>query len=210
MKLAIVLAIFTGILVLSCSSDSDIPSESTSNSGSTIETRAAKLPPKQQPYTSSSAKSEEELGIYFEQTVTTHEEFVGVMQSLADWQDAAYPEMQRMTSSSQVTRSDVEAWLARQQVALEQAFTGLRDLPAKWAAISPPDDLVEYHNLMLQVVRLKLEAVQKWQAGAVLIQLDADRSLRLTTEGDRLDDQADGIYLQAVAEGTKKGLPFGP
>ena len=34
--------------------------------------------------------------------------------------------------------------------------------------------------------------------------------MRLMTEGDRLDDQADGIYLQAVAEGTKKGLPFGP
>ena len=63
---------------------------------------------------------------------------------------------------------------------------------------------------MLQVVRLKLEAVQKWQAGAVLIQLDADRSLRLTTEGDRLDDQADNVYFQAISEGTKKGLPFGP
>ena len=39
---------------------------------------------------------------------------------------------------------------------------------------------------------------------------DANQSMRLMTEGDRLDDQADGIYLQAVAEGTKKGLPFGP
>ena len=38
----------------------------------------------------------------------------------------------------------------------------------------------------------------------------SNRSMRLMTEGDRLDDQADGIYLQAVAEGTKKGLPFGP
>ena len=158
---------------------------------------------------SGASSSGDAPGVYFKQTITTNEEFVGVMQNLADWQDAAYPEMQRMLSSSQVTQYDLEAWSVRQQAALEEAYTGLRDVPVKWAAIIPPDDLVEYHDLMLQVIKLKLEAVQKWQAGANFTLLDSDRSMRLITEGDRLDDQADGIYLQAVAEGTKKGLPFG-
>ena len=63
---------------------------------------------------------------------------------------------------------------------------------------------------MLQVIKLKLEAIQKWQAGVNFTLLDSNQSVRLMTEGDRLDDQADGIYLQAVAVGTKKGLPFGP
>jgi len=63
---------------------------------------------------------------------------------------------------------------------------------------------------MLQVIKLKLETGQKRQDGAVLIQLDPDRSMRLTTEGDRLDDQPDNVYFQAISEGTKKGLPFGP
>ena len=156
------------------------------------------------------ACSDDALGVYFEQTITTNEEFVGVMQNLADWQDAAYPEMQRMVPSNQVTRSDLEALLVGQQAALEEAYTGLRYIPGRWAAITAPDDLVEYHDLMLQVIRLKLEAVQKWQAGVNFTLLDSNQSMRLMTEGDRLDDQADGIYLQAVAEGTKKGLPFGP
>jgi len=158
---------------------------------------------------SGASSSGDALGVYFEQTITTNEEFVGVMQSLADWQDAAYPKMQRMVSSSRVTRFDLGALVVGQQAALEEAYTGLRDVPVKWAAVAPPDDLVEYHDLMLQVIKLKLEAIQKWQAGVNFTLLDSNQSMRLMTEGDRLDDQADGIYLQAVAEGTKKGLPFG-
>ena len=67
---------------------------------------------------SGASSSGDALGIYFEQTITTNEEFVGVMQSLADWQDAAYPEMQRMVSSSRVTRSDLEPLVVGQQAAL--------------------------------------------------------------------------------------------
>ena len=63
---------------------------------------------------------------------------------------------------------------------------------------------------MLQVIKLKLEAIQKWQAGVNFTLLDSNQSMRLMTEGDRLDDQADGIYLQAISEGKKNGLPFGP
>ena len=98
---------------------------------------------------SGSSSSGDALGIYFKQTITTNEEFVGVMQSLADWQDAAYPEMQRMVSSSQVTRSDLEALLVGQQATLEEAYIRLRDVPVKWAAAAPTDDLVEYHDLVL-------------------------------------------------------------
>ena len=98
----------------------------------------------------------------------------------------------------------------RQQAALDEAYIGLRDIPFRWSVITAPDDLAESHDLMLQVIRLKLEAVQKWQARVNYILLDSNEAMRLMTEGDRLDDQADGIYLQAVAEGTKKGLPFGP
>ena len=156
------------------------------------------------------ACSDDALGVYFEQTITTNEEFVGVMQSLADWQDAAYPEMQRMVSSSQVTRSDLEALLVSQQTALEEAYTGLRYIPGRWAAITAPDDLVEYHDLMLQVIRLKLEVVQKWQLGVSYLLLDSNQAMLIITEGDRLDDQADDIYFQAMSEGKKKGIPFGP
>ena len=156
------------------------------------------------------ACSDDALGVYFEQTITTNEEFVGVMQSLADWQDAAYPEMQRMVSSSQVTRSDLEALLVGQQAALEEAYTGLRYIPGRWAAITAPDDLAEYHDLMLQVIRLKLEVVQKWQLGVSYLLLDSNQAMLIITEGDRLDDQADDIYFQAMSEGKKQGLPFGP
>lgn len=210
MKLTVVLAVLTGFFVLSCSSNSAIPSKPTSNNGATIETRAIKLPPKQQPSTSSTAKSDDDAESYFEQTVTTNEEFVGIMQKLADWQDSAYPEIQRMAFSTEVTPSDLENWYLAQQAALEEAYIGLRDIPGRWAAITAPDDLADFHSLMLQVIRIKLEAVQKWQTGVNYFLLDSNQAMLIITEGDRLDDQADDIYFQAVAEGTKKGLPFGP
>ena len=56
---------------------------------------------------SGASSSDDALGVYFEQTITTNEEFVGVMQSLADWQDSAYPEIQRMAFSTEVTPSDL-------------------------------------------------------------------------------------------------------
>ena len=92
--------------------------------------------------------------------VTTDEEFVGVMQRLAGWQDSAYPEIQRMAFSTEVTPYDLGDWFLRQQAAVDEAYTGLRDIPARWAAITVPDDLAESHDLMLQVIRLKLKVVQ--------------------------------------------------
>ena len=210
MKLTILLTIFTGLFVLSCSNNSDIPSKTTSNGRSTVETRVTKLPPQRQPSTSSAAKSDEEFDIYFEQMITLNEEFVGVMQSLVDWQDSAYSEMQKMMSSTQVARSDFENWLLEQQAALEETYIGLRDIPGRWAAMNTPDYLADFHSLMLQVIRLKLEVVQKWQGGIVYILLDSNKSAKLIEEGDRLDDEADSLYFQAMSEGNRHGLPFSP
>ena len=178
--------------------------------GATIESRATGLASKQRPPTSSTSKSDDELEIYFEQMVTTNEEFVGVMQRLADWQDSAYPEIQRMAFSTGVTQSDFGDWFLRQKAALDEAYIELRYIPGKWAAITVPDDLAEFHNLMLQVIRLKLEVVQKWQLGVSYLLLDSNQAMLIITEGDRLDDQADDIYFQAMSEGKKQGLPFGP
>jgi hypothetical protein len=67
------------------------------------------------------------------------------MQNLADWQDSAYSQMQKLMSSTQVTPSDLENWYLAQQAALEEAYIGLRDIPGRWAAITAPDDLSEFH-----------------------------------------------------------------
>ena len=194
MKLPVVLAVLTGIFLLACSSDASAPANPTSNSGAT----------------GSTSKSDDELEIYFEQMVTTNEEFVGVMQRLADWQDSAYPEIQRMAFSTGVTQSNFGDWFLRQKAALDEAYIELRYIPGKWAAITAPDDLAEFHDLMLQVIRLKLEVVQKWQLGVSYLLLDSNQAMLIITEGDRLDDQADDIYFQAMSEGKKKGIPFGP
>ena len=55
---------------------------------------------------------------------------------------------------------DLGDWFLRQQAAVDEAYIGLRDIPARWAAITVPDDLAESHDLMLQVIRLKLKVVQ--------------------------------------------------
>ena len=141
--------------------------------------------------------------------VTTNEEFVRVMQTLADSQDSTYLQMQKMVSSTQVTPSDMENWYLAQQAALEEAYIGLRHIPGRWVAITAPDDLAYFHNLMLQVIRIKLEVVQKWQAGANSLLLDSNQAAKLMAEGDRLDDEADDLYFQAMSEGKRKGLPFG-
>ena len=209
MKLTVVLTMLIGILVLACSSNASIPVKSTSNNGATIESRDAELESNPQTSKSSTAKSDDELEIYFERMVTTNEEFVRVMQTLADSQDSTYLQMQKMVSSTQVTPSDMENWYLAQQAALEEAYIGLRDIPGRWVAITAPDDLAYFHNLMLQVIRIKLEVVQKWKAGANSLLLDSNQAAKLMAEGDRLDDEADDLYFQAMSEGKRKGLPFG-
>ena len=134
--------------------------------------------------------------------VTTNEEFVRVMQNLADWQDSAYSQMQKLMSSTQVTPSDLENWYLAQQAALEEAYIGLRHIPGRWAAITAPDDLSEFHSLMLQVI-------QKWKAGANAFLLDSNQATQLMAGGDRLDNEADDLYFQAMSEGKMKGLLFG-
>jgi hypothetical protein len=57
MKLPVVLAVLTGIFLLACSSDASAPANPTSHSGAT----------------GSTSKSDDELEIYFKQTVTTNE-----------------------------------------------------------------------------------------------------------------------------------------
>jgi hypothetical protein len=209
MKLTVVLAVLIGTFALACSSNASTPVKSTSNNGATIESRDTELTSNQQPSNSSTAKSDDELEIYFEQMVTTNEEFVKVMQTLADSQDSAYSQMQKMVSSTQVTPSDLENWYLAQQAALEEAYIGLRDIPGRWVAITAPDDLADFHNLMLQVIRIKLEVVQKWKAGANSLLLDSNQAAKLMAEGDRLDDEADDLYFQAMSEGKRKGLPLG-
>ena len=209
MKLTVVLAVLIGILVLACSSNASTPVKSTSNNGATIESRDRELASNQQPSTSFTSKSDDELEIYFKQMVTTNEEFVRVMQNLADWQDSAYSQTQKLMSSTQVTPSDLENWYLAQQAALEEAYIGLRHIPGRWAAITAPDDLSEFHSLMLEVIRMKLEVVQKWKAGANAFLLDSNQATLLMAEGDRLDNEADDLYFQAMSEGKMKGLPFG-
>jgi len=66
MKLATVLLIFTRIFVLSCYSNASTPAKPTSNNGVTIESRSTELASKQQPSTSYTSKSDDELEIYSE------------------------------------------------------------------------------------------------------------------------------------------------
>jgi hypothetical protein len=80
--------------------------------------------------------------------------------------------------------------------------------PVHWAAIQPPPDVEEFHDLILEVMKLRVEALERWLEGLGYFLVDVNKANQLMRQGDELSNRANDLYLEALKVGAASGFEF--
>ena len=160
--------------------------------------------------TSASTIRESYEDSYAGQTEPIINEMAIVLNHYVEVQDKYFSQITELAyASSSTTRSDLEQVILEMTKETHETLKVVANHPVRWAAIHPPPEYEELHDLMLEIMKLRQEALERWLEGLGYLLVDPDKADQQIRQGDEFSNRANDLYLEALKVGAALGFQFG-
>ena len=133
-----------------------------------------------------------------------------VLNHYVESQDKFFSQITELAyASSSATRSDVEQAILEMTKETLETLKVVANHPGSWAAIHPPPEYEEFHDLMLEIMKLRHEALERWLEGLGYFLVDIEKANQQMRQGDDFSNRANDLYLEALKVGAASGIEFG-